>query len=317
MSESANPSQPVELDATQQEATQQEQVQLAPQPTVVVQNVTKSFMVKPDNKPWGSEAFTALHRTNLVAYEGETIGLVGHNGSGKSTLLSLIAGSEEPSTGKILVRSRPTMMGVTAALQPRLSGAKNIRIGLLAMGMDPAEVEALAPAVEEFADIGDAIYRPMMTYSAGQNARLRFAIGTCMRPEILVIDEGLATGDGAFAAVAKQRIQEIIDAAGTFFLVSHSINQVKQLCKRAVWVHEGHIIMDGPADEVTTEYQQWMTLKASDKDKAAAHAEAIAADYTAPIVRIVPGERAEAYGDSLGMFTRDNLEGSEDLEGLV
>lgn len=207
-------------------------------------------------RPYMSEVH-ALKGVSFRAYEGENIGLVGVNGSGKSTLLRVIAGLEAPSSGTVMASATPSLLGVNAALIPHLTGARNVEIGLLALGYSPAEAKAIGPSVAELAGIGSAIHRPMKTYSSGMGARLRFAIATATKPEILLIDEALGTGDAAFAARADKALVELRERAGTIFLVSHAAQTIEELCTRAIWIHEGRIIADGPADVVALHYRKW------------------------------------------------------------
>lgn len=239
------------------------------QPTVVVDGISMKYKVRSRIKRFGTEDFHALRDVNFIAQQGESIGMLGQNGSGKSTLLNIIAGSEMPTSGQVLTRSQPRLMGVGAALQQRLSGEKNITIGCLAMGMEPDQVEENIQEIIDFADIGDAIYRPMSTYSWGQSARLRFAIGTSMKPEILLIDEALSTGDAAFASKAEKRMQKVLESAGTVFLVSHAMKQIRDNCERAIWIHNSTVIADGPAEEVCSIYENWSSLKGQDKTREA------------------------------------------------
>ncbi|KGN35680.1 ABC transporter ATP-binding protein [Knoellia subterranea] len=199
----------------------------------------------------------AVNDVSFVARAGESIGIVGHNGSGKSTLLRVIAGLETPTTGDVLATSTPTFLGVNAALMPELSGMENIRLGLLAMGHTPREVRKIVPDVLQLAGIGDAIHRPMKTYSSGMGARLRFAIAASDRPEILLIDEALATGDVASKERSEARMAEIRRQAGTVFLVSHAAQTIEEMCTRAIWLHQGEMILDGPAYEVARAYRWW------------------------------------------------------------
>ena len=150
-------------------------------PSVVVKNTTKSYVVTDSKSEHldsrrkvkdGERVVHALKDVSFVASSGESIGLIGRNGSGKSTLLKLIAGAEPLTSGNIFVKARPKLLGVAPALQPYLSGRRNVLLGLLAMGMSRAEAEELAPSIVEWSEIGEAIDRPMSTYSAGQSARL-------------------------------------------------------------------------------------------------------------------------------------------------
>jgi teichoic acid transport system ATP-binding protein len=200
----------------------------------------------------------AVRGISFVARHGESIGIVGINGSGKSTLLRAITGLIPPHSGSVFVAGEPALLGVNAALMPQLSGERNIVIGGLALGLTPKEVEERFDEVVEFADIGDFVYMPMKTYSSGMAARLRFAISSAATPDILMIDEALATGDAAFKARSKARIDEVREGAGTIFLVSHSISTIETMCTRVLWVHEGQLVMDGPTLEVTEKYKAFV-----------------------------------------------------------
>ena len=199
----------------------------------------------------------AVDDVSFVARAGESIGIVGHNGSGKSTLLRVIAGLETPTSGEVLASSPPTLLGVNAALLPELSGLENVRIGLLAIGMSPREVREATPDVLELAGLGSAIHRPMKTYSSGMGSRLRFAIAAAARPEILLIDEALATGDVASKERSEERMTAIRRDAGTVFLVSHAAQTIEEMCTRALWIHEGELVLDGPAVETARAYRWW------------------------------------------------------------
>ncbi|WP_051297636.1 ABC transporter ATP-binding protein [Brevibacterium album] len=199
----------------------------------------------------------ALRGVSLLAREGEFVGVIGANGSGKSTLLRLIAGVEKPTSGQILARRQPTLLGVNAALQQALSGAANVRLGCLAMGMTPEQTEAVYEDVVRLSALGDAIKRPMGGYSSGMAARLRFAIAVAARPKILLIDEALSTGDATFAQRSEEAMNEMLADAGTVFLVNHAAKVIQELCTRAIWMHEGTVIMDGEAEHVAEKYRWW------------------------------------------------------------
>ncbi|WP_402466745.1 ABC transporter ATP-binding protein [Isoptericola aurantiacus] len=200
----------------------------------------------------------AVRGISFVAHHGEAIGIVGVNGSGKSTLLRAITGLIPPHSGSVHVAGEPALLGVNAALMPQLSGERNIVIGGLALGLTPKEVDERFDEVVDFADIGDYVYLPMKTYSSGMAARLRFAISSAATPDILMIDEALATGDAAFKSRSKARIEEVRENAGTIFLVSHSIATVEAMCTRVLWVHQGELVMDGPAAEVAEQYRAFV-----------------------------------------------------------
>ncbi len=202
----------------------------------------------------------AVRGVSLVARRGEAIGLIGSNGSGKSTLLSSISGALPATQGGIYCNSRPTLLGVNAALLDNLTGERNVVLGCLAMGMKPSEIEAKFEDIVDFSGVGDFINLPMKAYSSGMAARLRFAIGAAFSPEVLLIDEALATGDAQFMAKSRKRIQELQDEAGVVFLVHHSTAEIRTNCTRAIWLQNGIAVMDGDVEEVTQAYEESINL---------------------------------------------------------
>ncbi|WP_462418720.1 ABC transporter ATP-binding protein [Kytococcus sp. Marseille-QA3725] len=204
----------------------------------------------------GQDVVHAVRDVSFVAYRGESIGLIGRNGSGKSTLLRAVAGLLPPSSGRIWVQGRSTLLGVNAVLMPTLSGVRNIQIGCQALGMSRAEVAEKLDSIVEFSGLGDAVNLPMKSYSSGMAARLRFAISTAVVPDVLVVDEALATGDADFKDRAQKRIREIRDQAGTVFMVSHSNAMIRKQCTRAIWMDTGKVRRDGPVEEVMTAYEK-------------------------------------------------------------
>ncbi|WP_245542981.1 ABC transporter ATP-binding protein [Ruania albidiflava] len=196
----------------------------------------------------------AVRGVSFVAHHGESIGIVGMNGAGKSTLLRAVAGLMPVSSGDVYVSGTSALLGVNAALIKSLTGERNIMIGGLALGLTKAEVQERYDDIVEFAGLQDFIHLPMKAYSSGMAARLRFAISTAAVPDILMIDEALATGDASFRARSQKRIEQIRERAGTVFLVSHSIRAVRNMCDRAIWLDQGKVVDDGPSGEVMDRY---------------------------------------------------------------
>jgi teichoic acid transport system ATP-binding protein len=197
----------------------------------------------------------AVRGVSFTAYRGEAIGLIGPNGSGKSTLLRAIAGLMAPSRGAVWTRGEASLLGVSAAMMGAMSGDQNIVLGCLAIGMTPAEIAEEYDAICEFAGIGEFVHLPMNTYSSGMGARLRFAIAGARAPDILLIDEALATGDAQFRRRSEQRIRELREEAGTVFLVSHGLGIIRKTCTRAIWLEAGKIVVDGEANAVVDAYE--------------------------------------------------------------
>ena len=211
-------------------------------------------LVRREQTP-GTREIHAVQGVSLVAYRGEAVGLIGPNGSGKSTLLRGIAGLMAPAAGAIYTQGDPALLGVGAALLQDMTGERNIELGCLAMGMTPEEVREHFQGIVDFADIGEFISLPMNTYSSGMGARLRFAIAAAKTRDILLIDEALATGDASFRHKSENRIRELVDQAGTIFLVSHGLQVIRDTCSRVVWLEKGKIVMDGPTEEVVDAYE--------------------------------------------------------------
>lgn len=196
----------------------------------------------------------ALRGVSFDLYEGDAVGIIGSNGSGKSTLMSAMAGLLPPTSGEILTIDEPKLLGVGAALLPAATGLRNIRIGLLAIGVDPSDIEAKTIEIAVFTELGDALHRPLKTYSSGMRARLLFAIATSVRPQVLLVDEALSVGDKTFKARSRTRIREILKASGTLVLVSHNMGEIRRLCNRCIWLEQGVMRADGPTDEVLRLY---------------------------------------------------------------
>ena len=272
---------------------------------VVVNRVSKRYVISQSRSDDASVVRTrkqdqvvdALVDASLVVKPGESVGIIGLNGSGKSTLLSIIAGGQAPTSGQVLTSSTPTLMGVAPALQGGLTGAQNIYVGCLALGMTPEEAKAQIPLIAEWTELGDAINRPKSTYSSGMGARLAFAISTAIKPEILLIDEALSTGDAAFAAKASKRMNDLLDRAGNLFLVSHSIAEIEKNCQRCVWISKGHIIADGPTTEVAPKYHEWARLMGKpDKTPGIEYLREVTDAYVPPVICVEenkqPGDAA-------------------------
>lgn len=196
----------------------------------------------------------AVRGISLVAHHGESIGIVGRNGAGKSTLLRALAGLIPATKGRVWVNARPSLLGVSAALMPTMTGERNIILGCLAMGLSLQEARSKLDEIVDFSGLGEFIYLPMQAYSSGMQARLRFAISAAAVPEILMVDEALATGDQEFRKKSEAKFLEIREAAGTVFLVSHNPGSIETHCTRAIWIEQGKVIADDTAKSVMRAY---------------------------------------------------------------
>ena len=198
------------------------------------------------------EQFWALRHVNLRVQRGELLAVIGPNGAGKSTLLQVLAGIIRPSEGAVDVLGHVSgLLTLGAGFDKELTGRENILLGGAFLGLDDAVTRQLLPSIIEYAELGEFIEAPMRTYSAGMRARLGFAIATAVDPDILLLDEVLATGDANFRAKSKTRVIEIVAAAKAVVLVTHDMNWVTEYCNRAVLIEKGVVVAEGePADVV-------------------------------------------------------------------
>lgn len=209
----------------------------------------------------------AVRGISFTAHAGDAIGVIGANGSGKTTLMRAVAGLLPVNKGAVYARATPMLLGVGAVLNKTLSGRRNIVLGGLALGLTRDQVREREQEIIDFAGIGRAIDLPMKTYSSGMSARLQFAISAAVMPEILIIDEALSVGDRDFQERSNAKIQELRDAAGVVFLVSHSMQSIRQNCSRVLWLHDGKLVRDGDPEEVVDEYVHSDVRKHSDPHK--------------------------------------------------
>lgn len=222
----------------------------------------------------GKRVVRALRGVSFQIHDGESVAVIGSNGSGKSTLVTAIAGLLPATSGEIEVSAEPKLLGVGAALLPGADGMRNIRIGCLALGMPADEVEERTAEIAEFTGLGEALDRPLRTYSSGMKARLHFAIATSVRPKILMIDEALSVGDAAFKRKGAERVRELLDNAGTLILVSHAADEVQSQCTRALWIEQGVLRADGEPEAVLGEYDRFQRSGEANQPAAAARASA-------------------------------------------
>ncbi len=235
--------------------------------------------------------FWALKDVDFAIAPGEVVGIVGRNGAGKSTLLQMVCGTLQPSTGALQVQGRvAALLELGAGFNPDFTGIENIYMNAAILGLSRAQVDDRLASILAFADIGDFIRQPVKTYSSGMYVRLAFAVATSVEPDILVIDEALSVGDGAFARKSFDRIMGMKDAGKTILFCSHSMYQVEALCSRALWIEGGKVRMIGSAADVTSAYQS--SLNAS-----------IAA--ARPLSELTPGSAAKsAAPQGSGRITR-------------
>jgi ABC-type polysaccharide/polyol phosphate transport system ATPase subunit len=201
--------------------------------------------------------FWALRDVSFQVVHGESLAVIGPNGAGKSTLLQVLAGIITPSAGLVEVDGHiSSLLTLGAGFDMDLNGVDNIRLAGAFMGIDHATLEGRLPGMVEYADLGEFIYQPIKTYSSGMKARLGFAIATSVEPDILLLDEVLATGDAAFREKSKARVMELVQAAKAIVLVTHDMTWVEEYCNKAMLLEHGRIVAAGDPAEVVEIHQE-------------------------------------------------------------
>ena len=233
---------------------------------IQVIDVTKTFKIYYDKastlkeklmfwKRNESEVFTALKDINITIKRGETVGLVGVNGSGKSTLLKLMTKIIYPNKGKIVTYGKLTsLLELGAGFHQDFTGRENIYFNAAIFGLTKQEIDKRLDAIIEFSELGEFIDNPVRTYSSGMYMRLAFSIAINVDADILLIDEILAVGDQHFQEKCFNKLHELKESDKTIVIVSHSLDQIEDLCTRAIWINHGSVQMDDTPVKVIPEY---------------------------------------------------------------
>ncbi len=199
--------------------------------------------------------FTALEHISFEIRKGETLGLVGRNGAGKSTLLKVISGILKPTEGNVVCHGNVVpMLELGSGFDFDLTGRENIFLNGAILGYTEEYLRYKYDEILAFSELGDFIEVPIRNYSSGMLARLAFSVAAMVEPEILIVDEILSVGDAEFQAKSRKRMMELMGGGTTVLFVSHSIDQVRQMCERVIWLEQGKILMDGSAKEVCSKY---------------------------------------------------------------
>lgn len=196
-----------------------------------------------------------LNDVSLTFRDGDRVGLIGHNGSGKTTLLRVLSGIYTPTRGNSVIDGHcVSLININLGIDPDATGRENIRLRAAMMGMPPEEVAEKFEQIASFSGLGDFLDMPFRTYSSGMQLRLAFATSTAVRPEILIMDEWLSTGDEDFKERANDRMRDLVDSTKILVLASHSKDLMEKNCNRVIWLEHGSVRLDGSPSEVLSAY---------------------------------------------------------------
>ena len=217
----------------------------------------KEYVIKFLKKELMYQSFWALQDVSFEVKKGDKLGVLGLNGAGKSTLLKLISGVMKPTHGTIELNGRISpLLELGAGFDPSYTGRENIFLNGAMLGYPKEFIESKFDEIVEFSEIGDFIDVPLKNYSSGMVARLGFSIATVVEPQILILDEVLSVGDAKFKEKSENRMKSLLNKDVTVLFVSHSIDQVKRLCNKAIWLEKGKLVMQGSVEEVSEKYEQ-------------------------------------------------------------
>ena len=239
-------------------------------PLLQVENVGKAFPPAPAQAGrlaavWrllaanrSVEGTRVLDGISFEVRRGESMALIGTNGAGKSTLLKLITGVQHPSAGAIHINGRiSALLELGAGFEPDYSGMENLRMNAALLGLDREQIRDRLDDILAFADLGEAIHKPIRHYSSGMVVRLGFAIAASVRPDLLITDEVLAVGDESFQKKCIRWVEGYLADGGTLLMVSHNMYHVQKLCRHALWLRDGQIHMGGDVFDVSQAYLAW------------------------------------------------------------
>lgn len=239
-------------------------------PAVVVDNVSmkfnlskekvdnlKDYLIKFIKKEIKYNEFWALQNVNFEVQKGDRVGILGLNGAGKSTLLKVIAGVFKPTEGKVIKNGRLVpLLELGAGFDPQYTGRENIYLYGAVLGFSKKFLDEKLDEIIEFSELGKFIDVPVKNYSSGMKSRLGFSVATLVEPDILILDEVLSVGDAKFRKKSEAKIMSMFDKGVTVLFVSHSLDQVKRLCNKAILLEKGKIISHGSIEEVSKVYEE-------------------------------------------------------------
>ena len=201
------------------------------------------------------QEFTALDHVSLQVKKGETLGLIGRNGAGKSTLLKVISGILKPTAGSVQCQGPiAPMLELGSGFDMDLTGRENIFLNGAILGYSEAFLNAKYDEIAAFSELGNFIETPIRNYSSGMLARLAFSVTTVVQPEVLIVDEILSVGDAVFQEKSRRRMMELMGGGTTVLFVSHSLEQIREMCSRVAWLEQGRVKMIGAPAAVCSAY---------------------------------------------------------------
>lgn len=219
----------------------------------------KEYVIKFLKRELMFQPFWALKDVSFEVEKGDRLGLVGMNGAGKSTLLKLISGVMKPTEGNIEVKGRISpLLELGAGFDPDYTGRENIFLNGALLGYNKEFIESKFDEIVEFSELEEFMDVPIKNYSSGMRARLGFSIATSVKPEILILDEVLSVGDIKFQEKSREKMESLMDSEVTLLFVSHSVEQVKSFCNKAIWLQHGKLMAKGSVDEVCELYDEWV-----------------------------------------------------------
>lgn len=239
---------------------------------IELNHVSKIYELKKKDKKIKEKAerFYALKDINLKIEKGDVVGILGTNGSGKSTISMILAGISDIDEGSIVVNGEQSLISINTGLNQQLTGKENIELKGALLGLKKKRIQEITEGVIEFAELGDFLYQPVKKYSSGMKSRLGFSISLALNPDIFIVDEALSVGDKGFAKKCLNRMMKLRDEENkTILFISHTLPQVREFCKSAIWIEGGKLVEAGEVNAVCDHYSAYVDeLNAlSDKEK--------------------------------------------------